>query len=68
MTNLLVGILAGLASALTVMAGWRLGALLYLAPLPILIGALGWKHRSGLPQSAALRWRCSSSRKPALPS
>lgn len=51
MINVLVGSLAGLASALlvaTVTAGWPLGVLLYLAPLPVLIGALGWNHRSGL--------------------
>ena len=51
MFNVLVGSLAGLVSALlvaTVTAGWPLGVLLYLAPLPVLIGALGWNHRSGL--------------------
>ena len=56
MVNLLVGILAGLVSALlaaTVTAGPPLGVLAYLTPLPILIGALGWNHRSGLIAAAA---------------
>ncbi|HEX2726648.1 MAG TPA: hypothetical protein VHN20_12585 [Beijerinckiaceae bacterium] len=56
MVNLLVGILAGLVSALlaaTVTAGPPLGVLAYLTPLPILIGALGWNHRSGLVAAAA---------------
>lgn len=47
-----VGIGAGLASALlfaVVVTGSPLGILLsYVAPLPVLIAALGWNHRSGL--------------------
>jgi hypothetical protein len=50
--SLTVGILSGLASALlfaVVVTGSSLGILLsYVAPLPVLIGALGWNHRSGL--------------------
>jgi hypothetical protein len=56
MVNVFVGVLAGLVSALlvaTVTAGWPLGVLLYLAPLAVLIGALGWKHRSGLIAAAS---------------
>ena len=53
---LTVGILSGLASALmfaVVVTGSPLGiALSYVAPLPVLIGALGWNHRSGLVASA----------------
>jgi hypothetical protein len=49
---LAVGLLAGIASALlfaVVVTGSPFGILLsYVAPLPILIGALGWNHRSGL--------------------
>ena len=49
---LTVGILSGLASALlfaVVVTGSPFGIVLsYVAPLPILIGALGWNHRSGL--------------------
>jgi hypothetical protein len=53
MSNVLVGILAGLVSAVlvaTLTAGSPLGLLL--APLPILIAALGWSHRSGLVAAA----------------
>ena len=53
---LTVGILSGLASALlfaVVVTGSPLGLVLsYVAPLPILIGALGWNHRSGLVATA----------------
>ncbi len=53
---LTVGILSGLASALlfaVVVTGSPLGIVLsYVAPLPILIGALGWNHRSGLVATA----------------
>lgn len=49
---LTVGILSGLASALlfaVVVTGSPFGIVLsYVAPLPVLIGALGWNHRSGL--------------------
>lgn len=53
MINILpVGILSGLVSALmfgVVVTGTPLGIFLtYVAPLPVLIGALGWNHRSGL--------------------
>jgi hypothetical protein len=52
MQNVLVGIGAGTASALlfaSVESGAPLAALLfYLAPLPLLIAALGWNHWSGL--------------------
>jgi hypothetical protein len=51
-SSLTVGILSGLASALlfaVVVTGSPLGLVLsYVAPLPILIGALGWNHRAGL--------------------
>jgi hypothetical protein len=54
---LTVGILSGLASALlfaVVVTGSPLGIILsYVAPLPVLIGALGWNHRSGLVATAA---------------
>jgi hypothetical protein len=53
---LTVGILSGLASALlfaVVVTGSPLGIILsYVAPLPVLIGALGWNHRSGLVATA----------------
>jgi hypothetical protein len=56
MNSLLVGIGAGLSSALlfaVVITGSPLGIFLsYVAPLPILIGALGWNHRSGLVATA----------------
>lgn len=49
---LAIGSGAGLASALlfaVVITGSPLGVLLsYVAPLPVLIAALGWNHRSGL--------------------
>lgn len=52
MTFVLVGIGAGLASALlfgAVIAGSPLAMLLFfVAPLPIFIASLGWQHRSGL--------------------
>lgn len=55
--NLLVGIGAGLVSALliaVVAAATPLALFLYLlAPLPILIVALGWSHRAGLVATAA---------------
>jgi hypothetical protein len=51
-----VGLLSGLASALlfaVVVTGSPFGIVLsYVAPLPILIGALGWNHRSGLVATA----------------
>lgn len=51
-----VGIGAGLVSALlfsVVVTGSPLGVLLsYVAPLPVLIAALGWNHRSGLVAAA----------------
>jgi Predicted membrane protein (DUF2232) len=51
-----VGLLSGLASALlfaVVITGSPLGIVLsYVAPLPVLIGALGWNHRSGLVATA----------------
>ena len=57
MTFLLIGLGAGLASALlfaVVTAGSPLAvALSLVAPLPILIAALGWKHRAGLVAMAA---------------
>src|ERR687890_2323350 len=53
---LTVGILSGLASALlfaVVVTGSPLGIVLsYVAPRPVLIGALGWNHRSGLVATA----------------
>lgn len=53
---LTVGILSGLAAALmfaVVVTGAPLGIVLsYVAPLPVLIGALGWSHRSGLVATA----------------
>jgi hypothetical protein len=52
MNALIVGIGAGLVSALlfgVVITGSPLAMLLsYVAPLPVLIAALGWSHRSGL--------------------
>lgn len=49
---LAVGGLSGLAAALmfaVVVTGSPAGVLLsYVAPLPVLIGALGWSHRSGI--------------------
>jgi hypothetical protein len=52
MSSLAIGIGAGLVSALlfgVVITGSPLAMLLsYLAPLPILIAALGWRHRAGL--------------------
>lgn len=52
MKLVLIGIGAGLASALlfgVVITGSLLGMVLsYVAPLPVLIAALGWNHRSGL--------------------
>src|SRR5215467_8252254 len=52
MQFILVGIAAGLASAL-VFASVASGSVLsiplfYLAPLPVLIAAMGWGHASGL--------------------
>lgn len=51
-----VGILSGLAAALlfaVVITGSPVSILLsYVAPLPVLIGALGWNHRSGLVATA----------------
>jgi hypothetical protein len=53
---LTVGLLSGLASALlfaVLVTGSPFGIVLsYVAPLPILIGALGWNHRSGLVATA----------------
>lgn len=53
---LTVGILSGLASALlfaVVVTGSPFGVVLsYVAPLPVLIGALGWNHRSGIVATA----------------
>lgn len=52
MISIGIGIGAGLVSALlfgVVITGSPLAMLLsYLAPLPVLIAALGWRHRSGL--------------------
>jgi Predicted membrane protein (DUF2232) len=49
MQNVLVGLGAGAAAALLVASGSLLSVFLfYLAPLPILIAALGWSHWSGL--------------------
>ncbi|HEX2556191.1 MAG TPA: DUF2232 domain-containing protein [Microvirga sp.] len=52
MSSIGIGIGAGLVSALlfgVVITGSPLAMLLsYLAPLPILIAALGWRHRAGL--------------------
>jgi len=57
MSIIAVGIGAGLVSALlfaVVITGSLLGVLLsYIAPLPVLIAALGWNHRSGLIATAA---------------
>jgi hypothetical protein len=57
MTLVLVGIGAGLVSALlfaVVITGSPLALLLsYVAPLPILVASLGWKHRAGLVAAAA---------------
>src|SRR5687767_10387258 len=57
MVNLLAGVGAGLTSALLfAVTATRspIGMLLlYVAPLPVLIAALGWNHRSGLVAVAA---------------
>ena len=57
MTVLLVGLVAGVASALlfaVVVTGSALAVGLSLvAPLPIFIAALGWSHRAGLVAVAA---------------
>ena len=56
----LIGIAAGAASALlfaSVASGSLISILLfYLAPLPILIAAVGWSHLAGL-VAAIGRWR-----------
>lgn len=56
-TILLIGIAAGLVASLlfgVVTTMSPLGLLLsYVAPLPVLIAALGWNHRSGLVATAA---------------
>src|SRR5918997_6077680 len=53
---LTVGLLSGLASALlfaVLVTGSPFGVVLsYVAPLPVLIGALGWNHRSGIVATA----------------
>ena len=56
MNSLSIGIGAGLASALlfgAVITGSPVAMLLsFIAPLPIFIASLGWKHRSGLVAAA----------------